>query len=160
MNWIEVSIFQKDLRQDILEDIVMVLYNEIIYPYKIEGMIESWHFFREPELRFRIELKSEENKEKAKKDLADNLERIKNKGLITKWYFSRHGREGEEYNGEEDFYGKVLFKKQKDLWHNFAELFVKMKTMENLQIMEKSRDFQYKRLRHLLANILGVDEFE
>ena len=93
-HWIEINLNAEPATQDgILLDVLQP------YVRRLEKRREiiTYHYFREPEIRFRIRLKSGASKRRealALSKLADSLVR---KGMVSEWHFGKHGQEGIEY---------------------------------------------------------------
>jgi hypothetical protein len=82
---------------------------EVLRPYvqrlKKEGILLTYHFFREPEIRFRVRLNSKRAKETELKTISKTADSFVKKKLVSSWYFGNHGKKCQEYIGEEDRYG-------------------------------------------------------
>lgn len=84
--WIEVEITPKDGKQETNDAILILLYDGFLSP--IRQNILSWHFFREPTLRFRIEMSNETYRDSIAAELSNFLDSI---DLVEGYYFSKHG---------------------------------------------------------------------
>jgi hypothetical protein len=71
-----------------------------------EGALVTFHYFREPEIRFRVRLRTRRRRDEEVKALAALARRLGGEGLLREWHFGDHGRKGRAYVGEEDRYGK------------------------------------------------------
>ncbi len=66
----------------------------------------TYHFFREPEIRFRVRLTSAKTEAAERKALFRIADSLKRKKLVAEWHFGNHGEKGVIYRGERDRYGK------------------------------------------------------
>lgn len=116
--WIEVN-----LRADFpVQDRVLL---DVLEPYvrKLEekGKLVTYHFFREPEIRFRVRTRTAEEKEVQRAALSEVAESLVRKGLVSEWYFGKHGEKGEDYVGEEDRYGRNGWKVAQEYFRNGSD---------------------------------------
>jgi hypothetical protein len=130
-HWIEVNLMAEPKEQN------RVLL-EFLLPYvrklkKTETLV-SWHFFREPEIRFRVRLKSHESKSKETRAVTAMAESLQGKGLVSEWHFGNHGEKGKVYSGEEDRYGKEGWKVAQEYFNHGAET-----ALELLELKRRSR---------------------
>ena len=99
--WVEINLFAPPRNED---QILL----EVLWPYvkrlRKRGALVGWHYFREPEIRFRVRVKSEKERVAQAKAVEKMAEGLKRKGLISRWAFGNHGEEG-AYVGEVDRYG-------------------------------------------------------
>lgn len=100
-HWVEINLFAELKNQNrILLD--------VLWPYakrlRRRGALICYHYFREPEIRFRVRVKSGRERRAQAKALEKIAERLKEEGVISKWKFGNHGEEG-TYLGEVDRYG-------------------------------------------------------
>jgi hypothetical protein len=147
-NWIEVNI-------DVLIDdryFLIDLYDNIIKCN--QDFIESWHFFREPYIRFRVECKDENSKELMKSKLQEYLKKAREMKSVKNWYYGNHGRPNKDYIGEHEFYGLEGFEIHKKIWEYQSELAVLRYRQEKEGRIEMSREGDIDRLWHLVANQL------
>jgi hypothetical protein len=102
-HWIEVNLHArvKDQNAILLDFLVPHLEG-----LKRKGALVTFHYFREPEIRFRVRLNSAGARAKEKKAVAAMADSLMKKGLVSKWNFGNHGEAGKMYSGEEDRYGK------------------------------------------------------
>jgi len=102
-HWIEINMSANLADQD---NILL----ERLRPYvrRLERRKEmvSFHYFREPEIRFRVRLKDKRTKEKQKKAVGALAGRLVKDGIVSEWHFGNHGEPGREYVGEDDRYGE------------------------------------------------------
>lgn len=152
--WIEVEITPIDGKQETNDDVLLLLYDDFL-SHKRES-IKSWHFFREPTLRFRIELTDRENRDNIAVELKNFLDSIE---LIADHYFARHGERienfDEGYAGERDQY-KRMWPYQKKLWEWGSEMTVEgIREFRETGANDPSREYQLERVFHLLSNQLS-----
>ncbi len=110
-HWIEVNLFAERKDQDrILLD--------VLYPYvgrlKKRGTLLSFHYFREPEIRFRLKLRTKKAREEEMRGVAALARSLQRRGLVSRWHFGNHGEPGESYVGESDRYGERGWKVAQD----------------------------------------------
>ena len=152
--WIEVEIMPKGDKQETNDDILLLLYDNFLSGERQN--IKSWHFFREPTLRFRVELIDKENRDRIATKLNNFLNSI---DLVADYYFARHGKRIEKfdegYSGERDQY-KRMWPYQKKLWEWGSEMTVNaIKEFRETGANEPSREYQLERIFHLLSNQLS-----
>ncbi len=98
---------------------------EAVRPYveKLKGAraLVTWHYFREPEIRFRVRLKSRASRTRETRALSALAESLERKGLVSEWHFGSHGEKGKEYSGEEDRYGKNGWEVAQDYFEHGSE---------------------------------------
>jgi hypothetical protein len=148
--WIEVEITPKGGEQEVNDNILLLLYDEFL-SHKREN-ITSWHFFREPTLRFRIELTDKETRDNVAVELETFLDSIE---LVEDHYFAKHGQRignlDDGYSGEFDQY-KRMWPAQKKLWEWGSEMTVEaIKEFKETGTNDPSREYQLKRIFHLLS---------
>lgn len=148
--WLEVNIHLKDYS---VTDAVL---KEFVAPYtqacKAKGAIYSWHFFREPEIRLRFYGK-ETDIDEIRQDLDSRLSQLETDqpGVFEKHIFGAHGREGEQYQGEEDMWGSDWPIAMK-FYEYGSETACQFLVAER---SDKSLDYHADRYVHLLLNQLG-----
>lgn len=148
--WIEVEIYSQNTDQGLNDEILVDLYDNIIQ--KERENILTWHFFREPTLRFRLEVKNHDNRIRIADDLDVFLQSIE---TIEDHYFAIHGENintfDEGYAGERETYQR-MWPYQKKIWEWGAEMTVA--AIKEKQVTGKndpSREYQLTRTYHLLA---------
>jgi len=152
--WIEVEITCIDGKQETNDEILLLLYEKFLQDRR--DYIESWHFFREPTLRFRIELTDNRNRNTLAAEIKDFLDSV---DLVKEHYFARHGQRIENfsqgYAGEQDQY-KDMWPYQKKLWEWGSEMTVAaIKEYKKTGANDPSREYQLERIFHLLSNQLS-----
>lgn len=177
--WIEINLFA-DLRD---QDEILL---DVLWPHvrKLEesGKLASFHYFREPEIRFRVRLVSREAKERERKALAALAQSLRRRDLIWKWRFGIHGRAGKMYSGEEDRYGKNGWLVAQDYFRNGSETALRLLALKREGKLEnplwarglgnpwegggrnpwREREenpllYHWSRYVHLFTNQLGMD---
>ncbi len=122
-HWIEVNLFAAEKDQD-----RVIL--DFLIPYveraKRKGALVSFHYFREPEIRFRVRLTSRRAKLAETKAVGAMAATLQRRGLVSKWHFGNHGEPGKEYVGEEDRYGKRGWKVAQDYFSGGAVTAVRL----------------------------------
>lgn len=101
--WVEVDIYLSDYRRT--NEVITETVKELVQAFKDKGWIESWHFFREPQIRLRF-YGEENNIAKVKEEIDTKLKEMEStKGeLYSCHVFGSHGQRGKEYTGEADFW--------------------------------------------------------
>jgi len=148
--WIEVEIYSQNTNQNLNDEILVDLYDNIIQ--KERENILTWHFFREPTLRFRLEVKNQDSRNRIADELDVFLESLE---IVENHYFAIHGERintfDEGYAGERDTYQR-MWPYQKKIWEWGAEMTVAaIKEIEMTGENEPSREYQLTRIYHLLA---------
>ena len=117
-HWIEVN-----LSADLKDQSGILLDSILPYVRRLERRraLVTYHYFREPEIRFRIRLRSLKEKKAQERALATMAQSLKRKGLVNEWHFGRHGERGKPYSGEEDRYGRNGWKVAQDYFHHGSE---------------------------------------
>jgi Lantibiotic biosynthesis dehydratase C-term len=106
-HWVEVNLFGRLRDQDtILLDHLLPHVEEL----RRKRELVTFHFFREPEIRFRERLSTDHVASREKEEVAKIARGLVSKGLATRWHFGSHGTRGVPYKGEEDRYGKEGWK--------------------------------------------------
>jgi hypothetical protein len=85
------------------------------------GDLVTWHYFREPEVRFRLRLKNRAVRRRQELALSRLADSLVNRGLASEWHFGNHGEKGERYTGEEDRYGVNGWKVAQDYFRKGSE---------------------------------------
>jgi hypothetical protein len=178
-HWLEVNLKAKVRDQDgILLDVLAPYVDRL----KETGKLVGFHYFREPEIRFRIRLRSEKDRRNEKVAIEAIAQSLKRKGLVSEWHFGNHGDASEEYRGEEDRYGKNGWKVAQEYFQNGAETALKLLELKRRSKLEnplwakglgnpweggednpwKEREedplvYQWSRYVHLFTNQLGFD---
>ncbi len=150
--WIELNIFLKDYSRT--NDVLYKTISPYIKELYDRNLKFNWHFFREPEIRLRIFANSEEI-ERIKVELDTNLTNLEKleDALYCKHLFGCHGKEGGEYNGEEEFYGKDAW----ELCYKRWEIGSNLALLLCAESMGKSLPFYATRDIHLFLNQLGLE---
>jgi Lantibiotic biosynthesis dehydratase C-term len=178
-HWVEVNLSCGVAEQErVLLDVIEPHVKEL----KKRGELVSWHFFREPEIRFRVRLVGKGEQQEEAAAVKRMAERLRRKGLVSEWHFGNHGVIGEQYVGEEDRYGKRGWKVAQEYFRNGAETalaLLKLKMSGKLEnpLWEKGLgnpweggeknpwreveldplSFHWSRFVHLFSNQLGFD---
>ena len=118
-HWIEVNLFA-DLR--VQSQILLDVLKPYVDGLKKRGELVTWHYFREPEIRFRVRLRNEKQKTSEARELASLAASLQRRKLISRWHFGNHGRKGQKYTGEEDRYGRNGWRVAQDYFNSGAEV--------------------------------------
>lgn len=149
--WIEIEITPKNKNWGLNDNILLSLFNNFLE--KKRENIKSWHFFREPTLRFRIELKDKETRD----EIADKVKKfLDSNNLVEDYFFAKHGEKidnlDEGYEGESKQY-KRLWPYHKRIWECGAEMAVEsIKEKEKTGGNKPTREYHLERAFHLLCN--------
>lgn len=122
-HWVEVNLFAKPSVQD------RILLNVLLPHVKAvrrKGALVTWHFFREPEIRFRTRLKSATAKARETRAIAALANSLHRRKLISKWHFGNHGEKGQLYVGEEGRYGKMGWLIAQDYFNSGSEIALRL----------------------------------
>jgi len=152
--WIEKEITPKDGKWELNDDILLILHERFIVPERDNTI--SWHFFREPTLRFRIELATREIRDDIAKRIDDYLNSSE---LVQEHFFASHGKRvktlNEGFSGESETY-KRMWLYQKMLWFWGSEMAIEsIKELRETGKNDPMREFQLERIYHLLTNQLN-----
>ncbi len=178
-HWIEVNLMAEPKEQD-------ALLLEVLRPYvqklKKAGTLVTFHFFREPEIRFRLRLKNRASKSKETRAVTAIAESLRRRRLVSEWHFGNHGEKDEVYSGEEDRYGKEGWKVAQEYFNQGSETALKLLELKRKSGLEnplwakglgnpweggkknpwREREedplaYHWSRYVHLFANQLGFD---
>ena len=178
-HWVEINLEGDVAAQDgILLDVLLPHLRRL----EQRKDLVTYHYFREPELRFRVRLRTAAKKRREGRAIAKIADSLVMSGMISGWHFGNHGERGVEYVGEEDRYGKQGWKVAQDYFRdgsNTALRLIELKKRSRLENMlwakglgnpweggernpwrEKEEDplaFHWSRFVHLFSNQLGFD---
>lgn len=177
-HWVEINLFA-DL--GVQDDILLGVLWPHVKRLRRKGALLSFHYFREPEIRFRMRLTTELEMRAQERKLGEIAERLKRRGLVSKWNFGDHGAADKRYVGEEDRYGKNGWLVAQRYFEEGAEaalglLDLKRKSKLENVLQSKSKDtwgwkgsdewrartedpvvFHWSRRVHLFTNQLGYN---
>lgn len=177
--WVEVN-----LRADLRDQDGILL--DTLWPYvrslKRRKVLVTWHYFREPEIRFRVRLATAKVRASESKEVQRIANSLKREGLVSEWAFGNHGEKGSVYAGEADRYGKNGWKVAQIYFQNGAEValaLLRLRRSGKLESplwakglgnpweggdenpwRERERDplvYNWSRYVHLFTNQLGFD---
>ncbi|MBI3859625.1 MAG: hypothetical protein HY296_05225 [Thaumarchaeota archaeon] len=117
-HWIEVNLHLPLDKQD---GVLLDVLRPYVERLRRKRVLVTYHFFREPEIRFRVRLTTRRAKDAEKKSVAALAEALRRRGLLAEWHFGNHGEEGKPYSGEEDRYGKNGWKVAQDYFNEGSE---------------------------------------
>ncbi len=138
-NWVEVNIYPN--KDNDKWNIINTLQN---FVFQNKETIISWHYLFEPEIRFRILLKTTQEKNTVFVLLEKELNNNKN---IKKWQVGSHGTPNLEYIGESGWYGEKGWKIVSEALKNNSELSLRI-----LKNNEQKPSFYAIRITHLFLN--------
>jgi hypothetical protein len=117
-HWVEINLMAALEHQD-------AILLDVLRPYvrrlRESGNLLTWHYFREPEIRFRIRVRSKKARTRETANLAGIAESLAEKRLVSGWHFGNHGERGKDYVGEEDRYGKNGWRVAQEYFERGAE---------------------------------------
>jgi len=177
--WIEVNLYGDGKHQDY---VLLRVLKPFVERVRAEGTLVTWHFFREPEIRFRVRLTSRRAKEAETRAVASLADSLVGRKLISRWSFGNHGEKGRVYAGEEDRYGRNGWKVAQDYFNHGAETALALLALKEAGRLEnplwakglgnpweggkknpwKEREenplvYHWSRYVHLFTNQLGFD---
>ena len=85
--WVQVEIQSKNLDQNLNDEILVDLYENIIQ--KEREHIITWHFFREPTLRFRLEVEDKDSRNRIAEEILTFLQPME---TVEEAYYARARR--------------------------------------------------------------------
>jgi hypothetical protein len=150
--WLELNIVLTDESKfnQVLKELVAPYIKRL---YKA-STFKTWHYFREPNLRWRIcgEEYCINFAKKMLDELLSKYERTKPK-IYKSHFFGEHGVIGKEYHGEQELYGNDAWELCYKRWEAGSNLALLLCT----STQDKSLPFYYTRDIHLFENQLGFD---
>jgi hypothetical protein len=178
-HWVEINIKAEVEAQDrILLDVLRPYVGRL----EAKGELLNFHYFREPELRFRVRLRDAKSRKREMSSLARRADGLVRKKLASEWHFGNHGEEGVDYKGEEDRYGKNGWKVAQDYFRDGSETALRLLELRYRSKLEsplwarglgnpweggernpwREREddplvYHWSRLVHLFSNQLGFD---
>jgi Lantibiotic biosynthesis dehydratase C-term len=177
--WVEVNL---DAAVTVQDRILL----DVLRPY-VEGLerrskLITWHFFREPEIRFRVRLKTAKERKKQVAAVSKMAESLRKKGLVEEWHFGNHGEAGNRYRGEADRYGRNGWKVAQKYFRDGSETALELLALKRESKLEsplwakglgnpweggeqnpwREREedplvYNWSRFVHLFTNQLGFD---
>jgi hypothetical protein len=178
-HWVEINLFAEVE----VQDLVLL---DVLRPYvrrlEREGKVLNFHYFREPEIRFRVKLSDATAKRRAATELAEIADGLVSKGLASRWHFGNHGEAGVDYTGEVDRYGVNGWEVAQDYFREGSDTALRLLELKRRSKLESPlwakglgnpwegreknpwRDveedplvYHWSRLVHLFSNQLGFD---
>lgn len=111
---------------------------DVLKPYvsrlRRKGGMITYHYFREPEIRFRVRMKTAAGRRLQEGTLSEIADAMVEKGLVSEWHFGNHGDKGGTYAGEEDRYGRNGWKVAQKYFRDGSET-----ALELLELKRKAR---------------------
>jgi hypothetical protein len=101
-HWVEINL---SAMLEVQDGILLDVLRPYVRRLERRGELVNFHYFREPEIRFRVRLRDVGARKRAAASLARIAGGLARRGLISEWHFGSHGEKGERYAGEEDRYG-------------------------------------------------------
>jgi hypothetical protein len=178
-HWIEINLNAALADQDaILLDVLRPHVERL----KRTGELVTWHYFREPEIRFRVRLRTKAARREQANAISRLADSLKKRRVVSEWHFGNHGEAGKEYTGEEDRYGKNGWQVSQDYFRDGSETALDLLELKRASRLEsplwakglgnpwegggsnpwREREddplvFHWSRFVHLFTNQLGFD---
>ena len=178
-HWVEINLDADVAAQDrILLDVLRPHVRRL----ERRGDLLTYHYFREPEIRFRVRLRSAGAKAREGRVLARMADSLVKRRLASGWHFGNHGEKGVEYTGEEDRYGKKGWRVAQGYFRDGSDTALRLLDLKRRSLLEsplwakglgnpweggernpwKDREedplvYHWSRLVHLFSNQLGFD---
>jgi hypothetical protein len=149
-SWLEVNLVPTDLHD---ESLLTGLVDGLVHD-ALRGEVETWFFFREPELRLRLRWSDAARAEPCGETVAAALDAAVRDGTVVEWYEAAHGRRGERYEGEAEMYGAEMWPLVQKDWMNGSELALAIAKLERAGLLSEPRAFHWQRHVHLVTNQL------
>lgn len=130
-HWIEINLAADATVQD---QILLDVLGPYVKDLEERGRLVTYHFFREPDIRFRVRIKTAKEKRVQSAALAEIAESLVRKGQVSEWRFGNHGEAGRAYKGEEDRYGRNGWKVAQEYFRNGSDT-----ALELLALRRRSR---------------------
>ena len=147
--WVEVNIHMIDEKET--NTFIKKHLGAIVGSVQFLSKVRAWHFFREPEIRLRVQV---DDKVEVEAILSGYLSSLQERGkFVSHFIFGKHGKAGEEYTGEEVIWGK-LWPIAKDMYQYTSELALGL--LKN----EGDTTFFLRRYVHLFFDQLGFSQAE
>ena len=151
--WTEVTIVPAFW--DHLERLLFEVVDPLVHTH-LDGRIETWFYFWEPECRLRVGWREPDNADAG--ELSDFLNAMQREGKLAEWYESSHGEKGKTYQGEADFYGEEVWELTAKDWMSGSELALALLKFDAEDRLSKPLELHWGRRVHLFSNQLLRDE--
>lgn len=102
-HWVEINL---DAELAVQDSILLDVLRPYVRKLGRRGDLVTYHYFREPEIRFRVRLKHSTAQARAASELRRIAVALERRKLVSGWRFGSHGEQGKQYVGEEDRYGR------------------------------------------------------
>jgi hypothetical protein len=153
--WVEVNIVpsSREAPERLLLDVVDPLVHD-----RLEGRVETWFYFWEPELRLRIRWQQPKRAAEGRDELIAFLDAAERGGMLASWYEGSHGKKGGTYLGEAALYGEEVWELTSKDWMGGSELALALVKLDSENRLTRPRSFHWERRVHLFSNQLLLDE--
>jgi hypothetical protein len=153
--WVEVNIAPspREPPERLLIDVVDPLDHD-----RLDGRVETWFYFWEPELRLRIRWQQPTRAAECRDELVAFLDAAERDGMFASWYEGAHGEKGGTYRGEADLYGEEVWERTAKDWMGGSELALALVKLDTEHRLTRPRSFHWERRVHLFSNQLLLDE--
>ncbi len=177
--WVEINLSADVKVQD---GILLNVLRPYVRQLERKGELLSFHYFREPEIRFRIKAEDAKARKRVMSGLGRTAEGLMRKGLVSEWHFGNHGEKGADYTGEEDRYGANGWKVAQGYFRDGSETALRLLELKRQSKLEsplwargignpweggdsnpwREREedpiaYHWSRFVHLFSNQLGID---
>jgi Lantibiotic biosynthesis dehydratase C-term len=152
--WIEVNLVAPaEARTRLLLEVVDPLVHD-----DLSGHVKTWFYFWEPELRLRVRWLDPELADSNRATLSRFLDAARTDGKLNEWYEGNHGKRGETYRGEADFYGDEVWELVAQDWMSGSELALAIVRLDARGALTRPPSFHWQRRVHLFSNQLLLNE--
>ena len=153
MKWVECNIYYKDGDKEHGDFVLNTFVSPYVRKLRRDKSFESWHYFREPEIRLRFY--GEDAKiDKIHEELDSKLTRKEKKSeIFLSHAFGRHGENG-EYYGESYLYGIDVWNLVYKSWEALSD--VSLKICSTIPYTDRPIKFHAQRFTHLFLNQMGM----
>ncbi len=178
-HWVEINL---DAEAGVQNGILLDVLRPHVRRLEMGRELLSFHYFREPEIRFRVRVRDAGALRREMKRLSRVAESLVRKKLVTEWHFGNHGEAGVDYVGEEDRYGVNGWRVAQDYFHDGSKTALRLLELKRRSRLEsplwakglgnpweggelnpwREREedplvYHWSRFVHLFSNQLGFD---
>lgn len=150
-NWIEINITLRN-RND-TEAFLVSFIKPLVEQWESEKRIMTFHYFLEPNIRFRVRAVDEISKDYCRSGLENEL---KFNNLVEKFEFGCHGDPAAQYEGEQEQYGVIgwqIAQKYFEYGSRIAILIFEQRPVPD-------RDFHAQRYIHLFLSQINFNDIK
>ena len=151
-HWIEVNIVLGNY--DDVETFLVSFIKPLVEKWESEKRILTFHYFLEPDIRFRVRAIDELSKDYCRAGLEN---RLKSHNLVEKFEFGRHGDPAAQYEGEQELYGVIGWEIAQKYFEYGSRIAL---MMFDRRPLEKPDDFHAERYIHLFLSQINFNNFK